>query len=74
MPEDVLVKLDSASRLDYLSRSAFIREAVELKMEIDAQINDELTERDSIMMFIRQLHGRRILRRNLRSNPPTDLS
>lgn len=70
IPEEVLRRLDTAAKVDSLTRSAYIREAVALKHELDTIVENEVTDRNSYINVVRRMHYRRMSNRQIREMGP----
>jgi metal-responsive CopG/Arc/MetJ family transcriptional regulator len=70
VPRSLLLKLDKAASGDYLTRSAYIREAILLKAQLETAITSEATNRDSLINIVKVLHQQRMSGRRLRKTGP----
>lgn len=69
IPAELLSQLDHAKCVDYHTRSAFIREAILLKLHFDSNV-EHLSDRDSLFSTLHSYHGSRMIKRRIRKNGP----
>ena len=74
LPVAFLHQLDAAAKSDILTRSAYICEAVSLKIELDATIESEVSDRGSYVNMVRRMHYQRLSQRRLREMGPLSWS
>lgn len=65
IPPELAARLDKAAGKDYKTRSAYIREAILLKMQLEDSIEHSVTSRDSMEYLVRNLHMQRTIRRSI---------
>ncbi|MGI9027918.1 MAG: CopG family ribbon-helix-helix protein [Candidatus Saccharimonadales bacterium] len=70
-PADFLEHLDKAVLANYTTRSAFIREAVALKLAIDSQVESEFNDKSSVVNLVRNSHFQTIAKRNYNRDKAT---
>lgn len=68
IPDELLKILDQAVAADYKKRSAYIREAIVLKMQLEATIEDVVTSKDSMESVVRSLHLTRLTQRGINTD------
>lgn len=51
LPKDLVCSLDAAAKTEYVSRSAYIREAIELRIRLDEHITREVSNTESYSAF-----------------------
>ncbi|MGI9028327.1 MAG: hypothetical protein ACR2FM_05825 [Candidatus Saccharimonadales bacterium] len=74
LPEDFLRDLNTAVAVDYTKRSAYIREAIALKMRLESTIEQAVTDRGSMEVVVRSLHAKRLSRRDINKAGPSTWS
>jgi metal-responsive CopG/Arc/MetJ family transcriptional regulator len=73
MTEDLLVELDAAAQQEYVTRSAFIREAVALRIRLDSYIDQEFKDQRSDFNILKAIHLKNGVRRSInRYRPQAD--
>ena len=72
LPEDSLSSLDAAAKANFTTRSAYIREAIGLKMRIEAFIFEESLNPDSNYSLIKAMRYSISLKRSLNRSKPFD--
>jgi metal-responsive CopG/Arc/MetJ family transcriptional regulator len=65
LPNYLIVALDAAAKADYVSRSAFIRESVALRLRIDDYVANEMTDKNSSLNIVKAAHFSRMINRNI---------
>lgn len=56
LPADLLKELDEAARAEFITRSAYIREALTSRIKLDSYIENEYKNSDSDYSVIRKAH------------------
>lgn len=70
LPEDVLHSLNDAAESGYLTRSAYIREAIILKIQLEMAIKNEASNDGSFGNIVQAMNRQIISGRNLRKMKP----
>ncbi len=70
MPSEVLRQLDAAAKSDLLTRSAYIRESISLKIQLDEAVESEISDKCSYVNTVRRMHYQRLSQRRLREMGP----
>lgn len=66
LPEDLLSKLDNTIEIQYITRSAYIREAITLKHRLDSAILAEVKDKDSMLNIVHSMHVQKMAVQDLR--------
>lgn len=64
MPADLVSELDAAAKTDFISRSAYIREAVSLRLRLENYVEQEVAEKSSYPNIVKSLHFSRLTSRH----------
>ena len=70
LPQDLLRLLDDAAKAEYVSRSAYIREAIELRIRLDTYVANEITDKESYFGVLKAAHFERFIKRNINRYKP----
>jgi metal-responsive CopG/Arc/MetJ family transcriptional regulator len=70
LPLDLLEPLDAAAKAEYVSRSTYIREAIELRLRVDKYVANEVTDRESYFGVLKAAHFGRFIKRDINRYKP----
>jgi metal-responsive CopG/Arc/MetJ family transcriptional regulator len=65
IPPELAMRLNESVAKDYKTRSAYIREAILLKIQLEDSIENSISSRDSMEHLVRNLHIQRTIRRRI---------
>ncbi len=68
LPDHLLSELDAAAALESLNRSAYIREAINLRLSVDSYIESRASSNTSKVNLIRRAHVEIKMHRNYNKN------
>lgn len=74
LPADLIIELDAAAAADFTKRSAFIKEAIILKIQLDSVIESEITDTESMHRLVTRHHMARMIGRRTRQIGPLSLA
>jgi metal-responsive CopG/Arc/MetJ family transcriptional regulator len=74
LPQELFNELDKAVKIDFKKRSAYIREAILLKMQLEAAIESEVGSRQTMESVIKSLHAHRLITRRMNQDGPLNWS
>ena len=60
LPHELLLALDEAAQAEFVSRSAYIREAISLRIRLNHYLASEVADSQSHFNIIKAAHSRRM--------------
>jgi metal-responsive CopG/Arc/MetJ family transcriptional regulator len=65
LPTDLVEAIDKAATADFTSRSAYIREAVALKIRLDSHVREQQADKQSYFNVLKAAHFGKMTRRDI---------
>ena len=65
LPKEVVKDLDAAASADHTSRSAYIKEAIVLRMRLDSHVEHETLDKNSYYNVLRAARLGKMIKRNI---------
>ena len=65
LPEDLVTTLDAAAQADFISRSAYIREAVAFKLRLDSYVQKQQVDKQSYFNILKAAHFGKMIQRDI---------
>lgn len=72
-PLELLEQLDKTVTDDWNTRSHYVCEAVELKLKVDKYVATTVSDKTNTYNYIKHLNTLRMIKTDIRRNPPTEI-